>query len=57
VRADAEFSGGCLRAAVVSGAMTDIVSDNHEKLAGLLEGRQDWRPEVQDGERFWCFRR
>jgi hypothetical protein len=35
--------------------MTDIVSENYEKLAGLLRGRQDWRPEMQDGERFWCF--
>jgi hypothetical protein len=21
----------------------------------LLEGRKGWRPETQDGERFWCF--
>ena len=44
-------------AAVLSGAMTDIVNDNYKKLAGLLKGRKDWRPEEQDGEqgRGWCF--
>jgi hypothetical protein len=35
--------------------MTDIVNGNYEKLAVLLRGREDWRPEEQDGERFWCF--
>ena len=35
--------------------MTDIVSDNYEKLARLLEGRQDWRPEEQDGVLAWFF--
>ncbi len=35
--------------------MDDIVRDNREKLARLLQGREGWRPEEQDGERFWCF--
>ena len=37
------------------GAVDDIVRDNREKLARLLQGREGWRPEEQDGERFWCF--
>jgi hypothetical protein len=41
--------------AVLSGAMTDIVDENYGKLAGLLEGRPDWRPEVEDDQRTWCF--
>jgi hypothetical protein len=35
--------------------MTDIVNGNYEKLTVLLRGRGDWRPEEQDGERWWCF--
>lgn len=35
--------------------MTDIVNENYEKLAGLLEGRRDWQSGVQDGERYWYF--
>jgi hypothetical protein len=29
--------------------------ENSEQLAGLLQGRKDWRREVQDGEELWCF--
>ena len=56
MRPDA-FSGGCLRAAVVSGAMTDIVKENYRKLAELLAGRENWHPEEagEDGARGWCF--
>jgi len=31
------------------------VNDNPRKLAGLLEDRQGWRPETQDGEQQWHF--
>ena len=31
------------------------MNDNPRKLAGLLEGRQDWRPETQDREQQWHF--
>ena len=31
------------------------MNENYEKLAALLRDREDWRPETQDGERFWCF--
>lgn len=37
------------------GAVIDNVSENYDKLAGLLRDREDWRPETQDGERHWCF--
>jgi len=37
------------------GAVNDNVNENYEALAGLLGGREDWRPETQDGERIWCF--
>jgi hypothetical protein len=36
-------------------AVDDIVRENSEKLAGLLQGRKDWRREAQDGEELWCF--
>jgi hypothetical protein len=36
-------------------AVTDVVSDNYEKLSLLLQGRDGWPPEVQDGERYWYF--
>jgi hypothetical protein len=42
--------GGC-----TVGAVDDIVRDNRETLAGLLEGREDWQPGMQDGERYWYF--
>ena len=35
--------------------MNDNVSENYEKLAALLRDRKDWRPETQDGDRFWAF--
>ena len=35
--------------------MNDNVNENYEKLAALLRNRKDWRPETQDGERFWAF--
>jgi hypothetical protein len=43
------------RAALYSRRLDDIVNANYEKLAGLLRDRQGWRPEVRDGERYWCF--
>lgn len=49
------FPAAALRSAVLSGAMTDIVNENYEKLAGLLAGRTGWRPGAQDGERCWRF--
>jgi hypothetical protein len=35
--------------------VNDNVNINYEELAGLLRDRLDWRPETQDGERFWAF--
>jgi hypothetical protein len=37
--------------------VTDIVEENCRKLAELLAGRENWRPEVagEDGARGWCF--
>jgi len=47
---------GCLlRAGCSLGAVDDILNGNYEKLAGLLEGREDWQPGIQDGERYWYF--
>jgi hypothetical protein len=43
------------RGVVLSCAMTDLVDENYGKLSGPLGGREDWRPEVRYGERFWCF--
>ena len=37
------------------GAVDDTVRDNDSKLARLLQGREGWRLEVQDGEFYWCF--
>jgi hypothetical protein len=28
---------------------------NHERLSRVLRGREGWRPEVQDGDPYWCF--
>ena len=51
-----------LRGAPGSGAgrlysrrVDDIVRENSEKLAGLLQGREGWRRETQGGEELWCF--
>jgi hypothetical protein len=33
----------------------DIVRDNREKLAGLLQGRDGWQHGTQDGEEYWYF--
>ena len=42
-----------------SGRVDDIVRDNREKLAGLLQGREGWRYGPQDGtqggQEYWCF--
>ena len=38
-----------------SRCVDDIVRENSRKLAGLLQGRDDWRREEQDGEELWCF--
>ena len=29
--------------------------ENSERLAGLLQGREGWRRETQDGGELWCF--
>jgi hypothetical protein len=33
----------------------DIVRENGSELARLLQGREGWRLDVQDGVFFWCF--
>jgi hypothetical protein len=35
--------------------MDDVERENSEKLAGLLQGREDWRREMQDGGELWYF--
>jgi hypothetical protein len=44
-------------AAVLSGAMNDIVKENRRRLADLLAGRENWHPEEagEDGTPGWCF--
>jgi hypothetical protein len=32
-----------------------LARGNYERLSVLLRGREGWRPEVEDGERIWCF--
>jgi hypothetical protein len=44
-----------IRSRLYLGGVSDNVNDNYEKLAGLLGSREGWRPEIQDGERHWCF--
>lgn len=33
----------------------DVVRDNSEKLAGLLQGREGWQHGTQAGEEYWYF--
>ena len=35
--------------------MAGLVDANYERLSALLQGREGWRLEVEDGDRIWCF--
>jgi hypothetical protein len=53
------LSACCRARRLYSRWVDDIVGANREKLAGLLQDREDWRygPQdgTQDGEEYWCF--
>jgi hypothetical protein len=42
-------------AALYSQRVDNIVRENSEKLAGLLQGREGWQYGIQDGEEYWYF--